>query len=143
MHCCAVFHTNNFAGIQLYDECMRSNAPNVCHKLLSISLPHEQVGSQTKKKSGLPVRAKKRHVRTFCEQTVDNSPTDQFSSSFEIMITPAWRCDFVQLLCCFIRKSAISFHAFLYMTFHVIGPWWHRRKSLIRTYFCNYPQYPY
>ena len=31
--------------------------------------------------SGLPKRAKERHFRTICEQTVDNSPTDQISSS--------------------------------------------------------------
>ena len=31
--------------------------------------------------SSLPIRAKYRHFRTICEQTVDNSPTDSFSSS--------------------------------------------------------------
>ena len=30
------FPHNNIAGSHLYDECMRSNAPNVCHGLLSI-----------------------------------------------------------------------------------------------------------
>ena len=31
--------------------------------------------------SGLPIRAKYRHFRNLCEQTVDNSPTDSISSS--------------------------------------------------------------
>ena len=31
--------------------------------------------------SSLPIRAKKRHFRTTCERTVDNSPTDPISSS--------------------------------------------------------------
>ena len=41
------FPHNNIASIQICDECTRSNAPNVGHQLLSISLPHEQVSSQT------------------------------------------------------------------------------------------------
>ena len=32
-------------------------------------------------KSPIPIRAQYRHFRTICEQTVDNSPTDPFSSS--------------------------------------------------------------
>ena len=30
------FPHDNIAGIRLYDECLRSNAPSICHKLLSI-----------------------------------------------------------------------------------------------------------
>ena len=30
------FSHNIIAGIHLYDECARSNAPSVCHKILSI-----------------------------------------------------------------------------------------------------------
>ena len=30
------FTHNNIVGIHMYDECTRSNAPNVCHMLLSI-----------------------------------------------------------------------------------------------------------
>ena len=41
------FPENNIAGIHLYDECKRSKTPNVCHRLSSISLPSEQVCSQT------------------------------------------------------------------------------------------------
>ena len=40
------FSHNNIACIYINVECKRPNAPNVCHKLLSISLPHEQVCSQ-------------------------------------------------------------------------------------------------
>ena len=36
----------NIAGIHLYDECTRSSAPSVCHKILSILWPHEHF-SQT------------------------------------------------------------------------------------------------
>ena len=32
------FPHNITAGIHLYDECKKSNAPSVCHKILSISL---------------------------------------------------------------------------------------------------------
>ena len=41
------FPHNNIACIHMCDECKRSNALNVCHMLLSISLPHEQVCSRT------------------------------------------------------------------------------------------------
>ena len=42
------FPHNNVACVLLCDECMRSNVLIVCHILLSISVPHEQVCSQTK-----------------------------------------------------------------------------------------------
>ena len=47
--CIAVLRSphNNIACIHMCDEYKISNAPNVCHKLLSISFPHEQVCSQT------------------------------------------------------------------------------------------------
>ena len=48
--------------------------------------------------SGLPIRAKYSHFRTIYAQTVDNPPTDSFSSSLKLMVIHAWRCDFVQLL---------------------------------------------
>ena len=41
------FPHNNIVGIHLYDECARSKAPSVCHKIWSISLPHWQAYSQT------------------------------------------------------------------------------------------------
>ena len=40
------FPHNNIACFHLYDECKRSNAPSVCHKILSSLWPHEQVCSQ-------------------------------------------------------------------------------------------------
>ena len=49
---------------------MRSIAPSVCHKILSIC-------SCTRK-----FRATYRHLRTICEHLVENSPTDSFSSFF-------------------------------------------------------------
>ena len=41
------FPQSNIACVHMCDECKRSNAPNVCHMLLSILWPHEQVCSQT------------------------------------------------------------------------------------------------
>ena len=43
------FQHNNIADTHLYDECIRSNTPNVCHKILSILCLHGQVCSQTTK----------------------------------------------------------------------------------------------
>ena len=76
------FPHHNIAGIHLYDECTKSNASSVCHKVFvhfvtaraSLFTDHEI--------SGLPIRAKYKHFRTICDQTVDNSPTDSCSSSF-------------------------------------------------------------
>ena len=53
--------------------------------------------------SGLPIGANYRHLRTIWAHTFRNSPTDPISS---------------------VRQLAISFHAFLGMTFHIIGPRW-------------------
>ena len=74
------FTHNNIVGIHLCDECTRSSVPSICHKRSSILWPHEQVCSQTIKY--LPTNTSKyRHFWTICEQTVDNCPTDSFSSS--------------------------------------------------------------
>ena len=51
------------------------------------------------------------------------------------MVIYAWRRDFVLLLRRFIRQFAISFHAFLGMTFRVIGP----RLSQIKVFQKNFP----
>ena len=72
--------------------------------------------------SGLPVRAKHSHVRTMCEQTVDNLQLIHFLLLW-IDDHPCMRRDFVKFLSRFIRKFAISFYASLCMTFHVIRPW--------------------
>ena len=65
------------------DECTRSNAPNVCHKLCPF-------GDRTSKFVYCPqsigstkIRSRYGHFRTICDQTVDNSPTDPFSLSFQ------------------------------------------------------------
>ena len=66
------------------EECKRSNAPSVCHKLLSISSLLVHVCLQTTftdhRISGLPIRATFQLLKTICEHTLDNSPTF-FSSS--------------------------------------------------------------
>ena len=41
---------------------------------------------------------------------------------FKLMVIHAWSCNCVSLLSRFIRKFAISFHTFLCVTFHVMGP---------------------
>ena len=155
------FPHNNIACIHICDGCKRSNVPNVCHMLLSTSLPHEQVHSQTIKISSLPLRAKYRHFRTICEQTVNNSPTDFiFFFFFKMMVIHAWRCDSEQLLSCFSGKFAIisprislrdlPWRRNMKMSFrHQVSPWllsgifvWPWQKSLIRIDFYYYPQYP-
>ena len=75
------FPHNNIVGIHLCDECKRSNASHVCHKLF-IHFVTERASLFTDHRiSDLPTRAKYRHFTTIWEQTVDNSPTDIFSSS--------------------------------------------------------------
>ena len=80
------FPHDKTVGIHLCDECTRSDAPNVCHMLLSTSSPHEQVYSQTTKC----------HV----SQTFENNlwaDCRQISYwliflFFELMIIQAWSC---------------------------------------------------
>ena len=87
------------------DECKRSKALTVCHKLWS--------------------------TNTSQEKTLQNNlwaNFRQFSnrshfSFFEMVVVKAWCCDFVSLLRCFVCWFAISFHALLGMTFHVIRLW--------------------
>ena len=64
--------------------------------------------------SSLPKRAKNGHVRTICEQTIDNSPTDPFF--FELMIIHAWRCDFEK---CSVVLFAIASSQYLSTHFFV------------------------
>ena len=75
------FPHNNIACIHMCDECTRSNAPSVCHKLFVHFVTARASLFTDHRISGLPIRAKYTHVRTMCEQTVDNSPTDPISSS--------------------------------------------------------------
>ena len=95
------FPQNNIAGIHLFDDCTRSNAPSVCHKILSILWPHEQVCSQTTKKSRLPIRAKYRHFRTICEHT------GQFSYWLIFLLLIDGLTGMVLRLCTFVE----SFHS--------------------------------
>ena len=55
------------------DERKSSNAPNVCHMLVTNSLPHEQVCSQNIKYQVQQYVPFISHFRTICEQTVENS----------------------------------------------------------------------
>ena len=73
------FPHDNIVCSHMYDGCKRSNEIIVCHSLLSISSPQEQVYSKTINMSSLPVRAKYKHLRTIWAHTFDNSPTDPIS----------------------------------------------------------------
>ena len=75
------FPHNSIVGTHLCDECTRSNAPSVSHKLSSICVTARASLHTDHKMSGLPIRARHRRLRKKCEQTVDNSPTDSLSSS--------------------------------------------------------------
>ena len=72
--------------------------------------------------SGLPIRAKYKHFRTIWEHAFDNSPTDFNSSSLKWWSSRHGSGYFVELLRRFVRQLTMSFHTFLGMTFHVIGP---------------------
>ena len=117
------FHFNIFACVHFCDECKRSkSAKRVSQAFVHFAIARASLFTDHKI-SGLPIRAKYKYFITMCEQTVDNSLTDPISSSFQKLMVIHARCrDLVQLLSCFICKFALSFHAFLRMTFHVIRP---------------------
>ena len=73
--------------------------------------------------SGLPIRAKYRHLRTIWAHAFDNSPTDPISSSFNWWSSKNGVATFFN---CWMDLFASSqyFHIFRRMTFHVIGPRW-------------------
>ena len=100
-------------------ECTRSNAPRVCHMLLSFTLPHEQVCSRTIKYQVYRYMPN----MNISQQFVSKLWTILQLIQFLLFYIHTWRRDFVQTVSCFIRKFAISFHAFLRKTFHVTGPW--------------------
>ena len=52
----------------------------------------------------------------------DKSPNVSNSSFFELIVVKTWCGSLGQLLNRFIRQFAISFHAFLRVTFHAVGP---------------------
>ena len=69
--------------------------------------------------SCLPIRAKCRHFRTICEQTLDNSPTDPTSSSKSRHgVATLNNCRVVLFACSHYLSTN-----FFRMTFHVKGPW--------------------
>ena len=76
--------------------------------------------------AGLPIRAKCRHFQKNVWANCGQLSNWSNFFLFTLMVIYAWRRDFVKLLRRFIRQFAKSFHAFLGMTFHVIGPWRYR-----------------
>ena len=104
----------------------------------AVFLPHDNIASKShvwwlweikrakrlftdQRISGLPTRAKGRRFRTTCEQTVDNSPTNPFSSSLNWWssmhgVATLNNCSIV------LFASSQYSHAFLCITFHVIRP---------------------
>ena len=147
------FLHNNIASIHMCDEWKGSDEPNVCHMLLSILWPHEQVCSLNREISGLPIRAKYKLFRTIWEHLFDKSPTDFKLFLFRMVVIDAGSRCFVELLSRLVCHLTISFHTFLRMTFHIIRPRVIRRfseygsfsvllrKFPIQTWFCNCPQY--
>ena len=123
LHCCAVFPTQQCCWYSLVwsrweiKRAMRLSQDFVHFVTARASLFTDH------KISSLPIRAKYRHFRTICEQTVDNSPTDSLSSSLNWWssmhgVATLKSCWVVWFIC----KFAVSFHTFLRVTFHVIGP---------------------
>ena len=82
LHCCAVFPTQQYCRYSLvwwmYEI---KRAKRLSHAFVHFVTARASLFTDHLM-SGLPLRAKNRHCRTICEQTVDNSPTDSFSSSF-------------------------------------------------------------
>ena len=71
--------------------------------------------------SGLPILARYNHFQTICEHTCDSSPIDSSSSFLKLWSFKQGPETFYKLLCLFVRQFAMSFHAFLSMSFHVVG----------------------
>ena len=75
------FPHDNIVWIHSCDECKRSNVLKSSSHALVHSVTARASLFTNHEMSGLPIRAKCRHFRTNCQQAVDNSPTDPFSSS--------------------------------------------------------------
>ena len=109
--------------------------------------------------SGLPVRAKYRHFRTICEQTVDNSPTDSCSSSsfddghpcvalrlcilvesFYLQIRNIVPHISLRDLPCHKTKKIFFLHQVSLKLWSVVFLWL-QQKSWNRTYLCSLHQY--
>ena len=72
--------------------------------------------------SGRPILAKYKHFRTIL-----GAYLGQFSNRFhfffsEMMVIDAWSRYFVELLNRIVCQLTISFHTFLDMTIHIVGP---------------------
>ena len=151
-HSCAVCFPR--ACIHMCDECKRSNAPNVWHMLLSISLPHEQDCSQTIKYHVYQYEPKKDISEQFVSQLWTILPLIHFLLLW-IDDHPCMAlrlCTIAQLFYSQVRNifPRISLHdhedivsawvfsvAFVSDNFSVAPA-----EILDRTYFWNYPQYP-
>ena len=92
LHC---FPHNHIACIDMCDdECTRSNALSVCHKILSILWPHEQACSQTTKHQVSQYEPNTNISEQFLNRLWQFSYCLNFFL-FELMVIHAWRCDFV------------------------------------------------
>ena len=130
------FPRNNIAWIHMCDECKRSNAKRLSQAFVHFVTARASLFTDHKiSGSTIPTCAKIEIFQNICAQTVDKSPADSFSSP------PNWWSSMhgvrglVSLLSRFTRKFAISFHAFLCMTFlpshrtmkipfrHQVSPW--------------------
>ena len=141
------------------DEGERSNVPNVCQKLLSISLPHEQVCSQT-----IENEVSQYVTNIFIsEQFVSKLWTILLLTQFLLLWIDDHLCMALRLciiveslylqvrnifphissrdLPCHRTKKTWFLHQVSLKLWSVVFPW-HQQKSWIRTYFCNYPQHP-
>ena len=116
------FPQSNIVWIHLCDECKKSNVLTACRMISSISWWHEQPLLLITKYQVYQVEPNM-IFRTICAHTFDNSPTDPISSSLNCWSSVRGVANFVWLLSGFVCQFAISFHTFLCMTFHVIGPW--------------------
>ena len=105
------------------DECKRSNVLNVCHKLWATWWQHVQVCPRTKKNVW---STNARQIQAFENNLWANFwhlSNRSYLFFFELMVVNAWSCDFVLQLTGFVCQFALSLHALLCMTFHVIRPW--------------------
>ena len=122
LHCCAVLPTWQYflnSHVRWMYEIKR--AKRLSHALVHLVIARANLFTDHKV-SGPPMRAKYKHFRTFVSKQWIILQQIHFLL-VKRMVIKAWRYDFIPLLSCFIRKFAISFHAFLCMTFHVIRPW--------------------
>ena len=79
------FSHDNIVGSHLCDECMNSNEMIVCHRILSILSPLEQVCSMTKECQVNQFVPDTSISGQFASILFDNSPTDSSSSSLKII----------------------------------------------------------